>query len=219
MNKILIGVNAVLVIAVAFLFFKINSLDHSERNESQETKKGETKETPSKPVTHVTEAVATTPTGKIAFVNIDRLNEESLEVGDLIAELKRRKSNIEASVESLSMEYQKKVEEFQMSQKAGIAPQSELERKAKEIQAIEKEAQNKELQMDNLSMDINEKNNNFQKSVREFLIKWNNGRFDYILSYSEAIPSMLLGNSTLEVTNEVLGELNDAYKKRKFSKK
>ncbi len=88
----------------------------------------------------------------------------------------------------------------------------------REIQAIEKEAENKQLQMDNLSMDINDKNIQFQKNVKSFLIDWNKGRFDYILSYSDAVPSMLLGNSTLEVTDEVIKELNMAYKNRKTKK-
>jgi outer membrane protein len=214
MNKILLGINAILVAAVAFLFFKVNSLGSVKEEVAQTPKEDEVK---TKPVPRL-EPVGNIPTGKIAFVNIDKLNEESTEISDLVAETKRRKTNIEASVESLSMQYQKKVEEFQMSQKAGIASQAEMEAKAREIQSIEKEAENKQLQMDNLSMDINEKNNSFQKSVRDFLIKWNNGRFDYILSYSEAVPSMLLGNTTLEVTDEIIQELNSDYKKRKGKK-
>lgn len=215
MNKILIGVNAILVIAVAFLFYKISN------NAAPQEEAAKTNEEVAPVKTEVlkrVDPVATPVTGKIAFVDIDRLNEESLEIGDLVAETKRRKSNIEASVESLSIRYQKKVEEFQVSQKAGIAPQSELEAKAREIQAIEQEAQNKQLQMDNLSMDINDKNIQFQKNVKNFLIKWNEGRYDYILSYSEAVPSMLLGNTTLEITEEVIKELNKEYSQRKSKK-
>lgn len=213
MNRILVGVNAILVLAVAYLFYVVYSNDEQKESIPKETL------TPAVPeVVKRIDPVATPVTGKIAFVDIDRLNEESLEIGDLVAETKRRKSTIEASVESLSMRYQKKVEEFQMSQKAGIASQSEMEAKAREIQDIEKEAQNKQLQMDNLSMDINDKNIQFQKNVKNFLIKWNEGRYDYVLSYSEAVPSMLLGNSTLEVTDEVIKQLNAEYKMRKSKK-
>lgn len=209
MNKILIGVNATLVIAVAFLFFKLNSKqdvvkqDIIESNIDQSAKSA-------KPA----EKKGTTPTGKIAYVNIDRLNEESLEIADLVAESKRRKAAIEASVENLNMQYQKKVSEYQTSAKAGIAPPAEMQAKEKEIIGIEKEAQNKQLQMENLSLDINDKNASFQKNVRDFLSNWNAGRFDYILSYSEAVPSMLLGNTSLEITNEIITELNNEYKKR-----
>ncbi len=214
MNKVLSGLVIALTLAVVFLFYKVYSTGQVVETETEEVKSTTDQPAETKRVA----PVATEPTGKIAFVDIDRLNEESQEISDLIAESKRRKNSIEASVESLSMEYQKKVEEFQMSQKAGIAPQSEMENKAREIQRIEQEAQNKQLMMDNLSMEINDKNLAFQKTVKDFLIKWNEGRYDYILSYSEAVPSMLLGNSTLEVTNEVIAELNKQYKEKKKKK-
>lgn len=214
MNKILGGLLVVLTLAVVFLFYKIYS---PMQTVEQTTEKVMTAAEDVKDSKRVM-PVATEPTGKIAFIDIDRLNEESLEITDLIAESKRRKNNIEASVESLSMEYQKKVEEFQVSQKAGIAPQSEMENKAREIQRIEQEAQNKQLMMDNLSMEINDKNLAFQKNVKDFLIRWNQGHYDFILSYSEAVPSMLLGNSTLEVTNEIITELNKQYKEKKKKK-
>jgi outer membrane protein len=217
MNKIIIGVNVFLIAAVGFLFYKVSTINslNGDKTTTEEVNNSELKNTTA---AKITTPVGNVPTGKIAFVNIDVLNEKSLEVIDLIAESKRKKTNIEASVENLSMQYQKKVEEFQMSQKAGIAPQSELEAKAREIQAIEKEAQNKQIQMDNLSVDIGEKNASFQKNVKEFLIKWNNGQYDFILSYSDAIPSMLLGNATLDITDTILNQLNEDYKKRKSKK-
>jgi outer membrane protein len=217
MNKIIIGVNVFLIAAIGFLFYKVSTINslNVDKTTTEEINNSELKNTTA---AKITTPVGNVPTGKIAFVNIDVLNEKSLEVIDLIAESKRKKTNIEASVENLSMQYQKKVEEFQMSQKAGIAPQSELEAKAREIQAIEKEAQNKQIQMDNLSVDIGEKNASFQNNVKEFLIKWNNGKYDFILSYSDAIPSMLLGNATLDITDTILNQLNEDYKKRKSKK-
>ena len=122
-------------------------------------------------------------------------------------------------MEGLQQRYQQKVEEFQRSQRAGIAPESELRAKAKEIEDIEREAANKQVQMDNLTMDISDKNSAFQQKVREFLTRWNGGRFDFILSYSEAIPSVLLANSALEVTDEVIAKLNEEYKTRKNKSK
>jgi outer membrane protein len=217
MNKVLIGVNAVLVVAVAFLFYQVNSGGSAEKAETTEAVRTEDKsEAPEAALK--TEQVANVPTGKIAYVDIDRLNDESLEIGDLVSETQRRKNMIEASMESLNDQYAKEVEDFQRSQRAGIASQSDLEAKARKIQQLENEAQNKQLQMDKLSMDMNEKNNRFQKNVRDLLLKWNAGRYDYILSYSEAIPSMLLGNASLEVTDEVIRELNEAYKASKAQK-
>jgi len=217
MNKVLLGLNAFLVAAVAFLFFKVYSSNSSSGVSDESSAKQNDTSVKSKPLPRVTQ-VGTNPTGKIAFVNIDKLNEESLEIADLVAETKRRKGAIEKSMESLNILYNKKVEDFQLSQKAGIATQADMEAKAREIQSIEAEAQNKQIQMDNLSVEINDKNGNFQKTVRDFLITWNNGRFDYVLSYSEAIPSMLLGNTTLEITDEVISELNNQYKVKRNKK-
>src|SRR5687767_12154387 len=116
MNRILIAVNVLLVAAVAFLFFRVWKLETPAKPEEPEAATEEVKPVEEKRTSEPGRA----PTGKIAFVNIDRLNEESLEIVDLIAESRRRKNSIESSVEALSSEYQKKVEEFQMSQKAGI---------------------------------------------------------------------------------------------------
>jgi outer membrane protein len=215
MNRILIGLNVALLAAVCYLFYKVSTLSPSAEN----TQKAEDEKTPEAKAPVSIEQKGSTPTGKIAFVNIDKLNEESAEIEDLVNESKKRKMSIEASMESLNMEYQKKLEEYQTSAKAGIAPASEMEAKAKYIQSLEKQAQNKQLQMDELSNDMNEKNANFQKTVKSYLLKWNNGRYDYILSYSEALPSMLLGNTTFEVTREIIDGINKEYKESKTKKK
>lgn len=216
MNKILIGLNVVLIAAVAFLFYKVNSVASTSKVETDTPTDTLTKD--EKKPEPVVVSVGNAPTGKIAYVNIDELNEKSLEINDLIAEAKRRRTAIEGSMESLKMQYEKKAEEYQNSAKAGILPASEMQMKEKEILAIERDAQNKQLQMENLSMDINEKNEAFQKNVKNFLVKWNQGRYDFIFAYSEAVPSMLLGNTTLEVTKEVIEQLNAEYKAKKTKK-
>ena len=216
MNKILIGVNTLLVAAVAVLFFQVSAL--KEKNTTPESSEKTPEKAPEPKPVETVKQVGNAPPGKIAYVDIDRLNEESLEISDLVADMKRRKNGIEASMENLNEQYQKKVEDFQTSQKAGLATEADMRAKAKEIESIEREAQNKQLQMDNLTMDINDKNAAFQKNVKNFLIKWNAGRFDYIFSYSEAIPSLLIGNTALEVTDEVIKELNNEYKQSKGKK-
>jgi outer membrane protein len=221
MNRILIGVNAILVVAVGFLFYKVNSLNKpsEETEEKQEITETKSKDTASPTPKAVTANIATPPTGKIAYINIDVINEESEEVKDLVAEAKRSKSNIEASIEHLSRQYQTKLQEYEASAKAGVAPPNVMQEKEKEIIAIEKEAQNKQIQADNFAIAINEKNMAFQKNLKDFLMKWNNGRYDYILSYSESVPTMLLGNASLDVTGEVMAKVNEVYLAKKTSGK
>lgn len=211
MTKILITVNAVLVIAVAYLFFKVNSnnsVSSEENNNSDLNSKQAAVEMKDVPVT-----------GKIAFVNIDSLNEKSLFVEDMVRKLKSSRAAIEASVENLGLQYQNKVKEYQASASAGIAPEAELMAKAKEIQAIEREVQNKQIQMDNLAMDLNDKNNAFQEEVRVFVKEMYTGKYDYVLTFSSSIPSMLYGNNSNDITQEVISQLNERYLVEKKNRK
>lgn len=215
MNKILAALTGILTIAVVILFMKVYSAnkpltaeDKEEVSEASQTKNED--KLPPMP--------SSQPTGKIVYVDIDQLNERSTEVEDLVRDAKRKKDAIEASMEKLQNDYQRKIQDYQTAAKAGIAPPSELQATEREILRMEKEANDKQLQMDNLSMEINDKNAQFQKNVRAFLQKWNNGRYDYVLSYSEVVPSMLIGNSALDVTNEVIEALNNEYKARKGRK-
>jgi outer membrane protein len=218
MTKLLLPLNILLIIAVAFLFFKVYSTSESKStNETTEKSNEETDKTKTESKQQLPQAIGTAPTGKIAFLNLDVLNEKSLEVIDLIKEAKNRKLAIESSLETISTNYQKKVQEYQISAKAGIASENEMDAKAREIQALEKDAQNKQIQMDNLTADISEKNALFQQTVKAFLIKWNKGRYDYILSYSDAVPTMLIGNATLDITNQVIDLINSDYKAKKVS--
>ncbi len=210
MNKILIGVNAVLVIAVAYLFVKVNSSTEVNNESTADSKLDKA------PV--VVENKNVPVTGKIAFVNIDSVNEQSLFVDYMIKKLKSSRASIEASVENLGMQYQNKVKEYQASASAGIAPESEMAAKAKEIQAIEREVQNKQIQMDNLALELTEKNEAFQDEVRQFIKETYAGKYDYVLTFSEAIPSMLYGNSAFDITKEVIYQLNENYKNKNAKK-
>jgi outer membrane protein len=207
MNRILIALIAVLFCAVAFLFYRSFYSEKEEpATEIQGTIPGKKKDST---------RMAEPTTGRIAFVDIDRLNEESLEIKDLVSESKRRKMNIEASIESLSMEYERQMKEYENSVKAGIAPQSVIQAKERDIMALRKEAENKQLQMDNFTMEVNEKNAAFQKGVKDYLDTWNEGRYDYIFSYSDAVPTMLLGKKSLEITGEIIEGLNNQYRAKK----
>jgi ABC-type molybdate transport system substrate-binding protein len=74
---------------------------------------------------------------------------------------------------------------------------------------------NKELQMQNLGIELEEKNMELNKNVKQFLAKFNNGKFDYILSYSDLMPTILLTNPKLDITPEVLSGLNEEYNAKK----
>lgn len=207
MNKILITVNALLVIAVGYLFYQVGG------NKTADTDSQETTEEVKKPV--IVENKNVPITGKIAFINIDQINEKSLFVMDMVKKLEKTKNSIEASLENLGMRYEEKVKDYQSSASAGIIPESELASKAKEIQNIEKDAQSKRLQMDNLGIELNEKNETFKAEIKSIITEKYSGKFDYVLTYSENVPLIVYGNPSFDITEEVIAQINETYKSKK----
>lgn len=207
MNKILIAVNALLVVAVGYLFTQIGTGRSADANTE------ENKEEVKKPV--FVESKNVPITGKIAFINIDQINEKSLFVMDMVKKLEKTKNSIEASLENLGMRYEEKVKDYQSSASAGIIPESELAAKAKEIQNIEKDAQGKRLQMDNLGIELNEKNEAFKSEIKTLINEKYSGKFDYVLTYSENVPLIVYGNPSFDITEEVISEINENYKAKK----
>ncbi|MBK7311826.1 MAG: OmpH family outer membrane protein [Sphingobacteriaceae bacterium] len=207
MNKILITVNALLVIAVGYLFYQVGG------NKAADPDSQEGKEEVKKPI--VIENKNVPITGKIAFINIDQINEKSLFVMDMVKKLEKTKNSIEASLENLGMRYEEKVKDYQSSASAGIIPESELASKAKEIQNIEKDAQSKRLQMDNLGIELNEKNESFKADIKNLISEKYSGKFDYVLTYSENVPLIVYGNPSFDITEEVIIQINESYKSKK----
>jgi len=207
MNKILITVNALLVIAVGYLFYLVGG------SKAADSDNIENKEEAKKPV--VVENKNVPVTGKIAFINIDQINEKSLFVMDMVKKLEKTKNSIEASLENLGMRYEEKVKDYQSSASAGIIPENELASKAKEIQNIEKDAQSKRLQMDNLGIELNEKNESFKNEIKNLITEKYSGKFDYVLTYSESVPLIVYGNPSFDITEEVIVQMNESYKNKK----
>lgn len=210
MKAVLIAVNALLVAAVAYLFVKVNSLDGSEKKDikSDNSQKATT--------TNSTEK--SNLTGRIAYVNIDSLNEKSEYIADLTKELKARKASLEGSFQSMQASYQTKVMELEESYKARIATEAQMQEEAKKIRQMETEMANKQVQMDNMVNEISEKNAKFQDEVREFLKAYSKDKYDYVLSFSTQIPSLLVGNSEMDITADVINQLNEQYRQKKSEK-
>lgn len=210
MKQILIGLNVLLAAAVIYLLVKVNGMGN--KDGKQETASPKVSET--KPDTGEKTGI----TGKIAFINIDSLNEKSLYIKDLMKELNGRKSVLEGSFQSLQTTYQTKMQELQESYKAGIATEAQLKAEAQKIRQMENDMANKQVQMDNLVNEISEKNAKFQDDVRAFLKEYTKGQYDYVLSYSTAIPSLLIGNEQLDLTADVIRQLNERYQETKTNK-
>jgi outer membrane protein len=208
MKNLSLIINGILAVAVAILFYQVHSL----KNGTTVSTDGETEKTEVKPVVVSNTTLADS---KIAYVNTDSINEHYQYIADFTKVIRNKKAALEGQMQSMTAKFQQEYEAFQQSAQAGVAPQSELQKQQASLERQQQELANKELQMQNLGVELEEKNAELNKSVKDYLQKINNGRFDYILSYSDLMPTILLTNPKLDITSEVLKGINEEYNAKK----
>ena len=208
MKNLSLILNGILAIAVAILFYQVSALKSS--GTIAESKSVASSLTPAiiSSSTNLTDA-------KIAYVNTDSINEHYAYIADFTKVLRNKKAALEGQMQSMTAKFQAEYEAFQQSAQAGVAPQSELQKQQANLERQQQELANKELQMQNLGVELEEKNMELNKNVKDFLKRINNGRFDYILSYSDMMPTILLTNPKLDITPEVLKGINEEYNTKK----
>lgn len=212
MKNLSLILNGVLIIAVAILFYQVHNLKSGTAPATETETQTESKPAILASSTNLGDA-------KIAYVNTDSINEHYAYIADFTKVLRGKKASLEAQMESMTIKFQNDYQAYQQSAQAGIAPQSELMKAEESLKRQQQDLANKELQMQNLGVELEEKNMELNKNVKEFLQRYNNGKFDYILSYSDLMPTILLTNPKLDITGDVLKGLNEEYKAKKTTKK
>jgi outer membrane protein len=216
MKNVLYAIIAVLAICVGILFYQVNALKNG-GGETTETNTDKTKEA-KKPVI-INSANDPLPNAKIAYINIDTLNEKYLFISDYVKVLKNKRIALESQMQVMSQKFQEDYEAAQQSAQAGLLPPAEMENKKRDLERQQRELENKQIQMDKLAVEMQEKNDQLQKDVKNFLETNYEGKYDFIMAYTVAVPTILLANPKLEITYQVLDALNTEYLKNKSSKK
>ena len=210
MKNVSFIINGILAVAVAILFYQIQTLKNSGDVLSQN-------EVDNKNPVIVTSS-SHLADAKIAYINTDSINEHYAYIADFTKVLKSKKSVIENQMQILTAKFQKEYESFQQSAQAGIASEADLMKQKTNLEKQQQDIANNELQMQNLGIELEEKNIELNKNVKDFLAKYNNGKFDYVLSYSDMMPTILLVNPKLDITNDILKGINQEYKIKKNKK-
>jgi outer membrane protein len=217
MKNVLYAIIAALAICVGVLFYQVNLLK-SERVGGASTENiSDNKET-KKPVI-INSSNDPLPNAKIAYINIDTLNERYLFISDYVKVLKNKRIALETQMQAMSQKFQEDYESAQQSAQAGLLPPAEMENKKRDLERQQRELENKQIQMDKLAYDMQEKNDQLQRDVKKFLTENYEGKYDFIMAYTTTVPTILLANPKLEITYQVLEALNKAYINSKSSKK
>jgi len=156
-----------------------------------------------------TEVPATTPSGKIAYVNLDTLGEKYEYFKTKKAEFEKRTASMEGEVERLAKNLQNEYAAFQKKAQAGTLTQAEGEAGQKRLGQMQ---QNIEEQRQKLGAQLMKEQDAFnaelQQRLDDYLIKYNADKgYDLILSYVKG-GNILFANKALDITDDVIKGMN-----------
>ena len=211
MKNLSLILNGVLAIAVGVLFFQVNSLKSGHHSVTEEETKTELMDSIKPKVLLNEVGPSALSQAKMAYINIDSINAKYLFIIDYSKKMRGQMENIENQLENLKNVAQNEYIEYEKSAQAGIAPPAKLAEMEESLRRKDQEMKNKQLQLQNLQYDQQDKILELNTRLQQVVDKYNNGRFDYIFSYSEALPILTFKNKKLDISAEVIEILNAEY--------
>ncbi|MGB0888029.1 MAG: OmpH family outer membrane protein [Vicingaceae bacterium] len=204
MKNISIILNAVLIVAVAILFY-LHFSGKPLQNEVVEAK--EVLEVIEEEVPEELETI----NGKVGYLNVDSLQDKYKLYADLINKLKRRQAKYEKELQTKSASFEKKVMEFQkkaptMTQFEGQTRQKEL---GEEEQMLYKMRDDFTVKFQNEEAKLNDE---FQKKVKEYIKTFNEeSQYNLIIGASQLGNVVLDYSEKINITNNIVEGLNQQY--------
>lgn len=149
---------------------------------------------------------------KIAYFDIDSLQNKYQFFKDALGELKVKEEAMNNELSSLERSYQKKISEWQ--QKGSTMSQSEADAVQREYAQMQQNYQQRRLtleqQLESLKMDYKK---NIKNKIEIYLKEFNkDNRYSYIISYEPEL--MFYKDTTYNITNELIEGLNAEYKNK-----
>jgi outer membrane protein len=201
MKNISGALNAVLVVAVAILFY----LHFSDNKPAEEVVVEEV------PVVEESVEVAKLESN-IGYINIDSLQGEYKLHEELTNKLKAREKKYKKEMTAISSDFERKVMEFQ--KKAPTMTQFEGQMKQKELgeeeQRLYKMGEDFEIKLQNEQLKLNDE---LQSKIKNYIKEFNKDtKYDIIIGASSRIGNMVLYfNEGIDISTEVAKGLNEQY--------
>ncbi len=152
---------------------------------------------------------------KIAYLNIDSLDFQYEFIQDNSKEMRARQAGLEGQYNSMVAKFQADYQELQQAAQAGLRSEAELTKEKTRLEQMQYEIASKEKQMQGLTEEVAKKQGEMLRKVSEFIARFNNGRYDYILAYTANVSSVLYAKPGLDLTREILTGLNTEYRAAK----
>lgn len=156
---------------------------------------------------------------RIAYVNIDTLEAKYTYFKEAKEAFDKKQASVEAQLRSSAEKLQNEYTSLQRKAQAGTLTQSEGEAAQNHLAQMQ---QDLEAKRQNLTADLLKDQQEFteklQSQLDSFITEYNKDKhYDYILSYAQG-GSILLANPKLDVTDDVLKAMNEAYQKNQPKK-
>ncbi|MDP9040385.1 MAG: OmpH family outer membrane protein [Bacteroidota bacterium] len=150
---------------------------------------------------------------RMAYFNLDSLETHYLYFKDVLDQVKRKENEMNAELSGMEKSYQKKISEWQ--KKGTSMSQTESEQAQQEYAQMQQNYQMRKQALQESLMKHNEDMKaDIRKKIEEYLREYNKAKgFNYIISY-DANSFIYLKDTANNITNDLLGGLNAAYKKK-----
>ena len=225
MKNLSLGINAILAIAIAVLFY----FQFAEK--APEARKNTVDSA-------VIDSVSATL--KIAYINQDSLlrNYNLIDELEIELEAERKKSErriqkrtatLEKEVQTMATEFQRKYEELE--RQGSTMNETLRNMKMEELQSMQASAQEFSMAAEQDIMALQDKEQRrllnkeaegtltVNKRMKDFIKEYNaEYGFSYVLAYSNQAGGILYGNPALDITKDVVDGLNDIYDAEKAAK-
>jgi outer membrane protein len=204
MKNILLPLNILLLLAVAVLFY----LHFSQGKPGASLPKAAVANDSAKASSSI----------RIAYVDLDSIQEKYDYYKEKMNDFERKKENADRDLNNAFQKIEN--ERVAFVQKGQSITQVEAENFQREYT---RKMQNLENQKRNLENSIQQEGvktmEELKKKINEFLDQYNQSKgYSYIFSYSSNINMLFYKDTTLNITNEVIQGLNEAYNKTKVKK-
>ncbi|HVZ98657.1 MAG TPA: OmpH family outer membrane protein [Chitinophagaceae bacterium] len=161
----------------------------------------------------VAKSVDTNERFKIAYIDLDSLQNNYSYYKKLKADFEQKQSAANDEITALQKKYQARA--MQLQQKGASMTQAEQEAAMQEISKMQQDLQEKKQEIDNELYNQNSKmKDDILHRLEDFLKQYNkDGAYSYIFSYEPGF--MFYKDSALNITSDVIAGLNKAYAENK----
>ena len=123
---------------------------------------------------------------KIAYLNIDSLDYKYQYIIDNSKEYSNKQIALENQINSMAAKFQADYQDFQQAAQAGVRGEAELNKQKSQLEQQQYDVAAKQKQLENLGEEIGKKRGDMLKKVSDYIARFNNGKYDYILAYTTA---------------------------------